>query len=204
MFVNVSGRLIRKFYSARTRLRTWMNHKSMQGDCIIGKDALLLENAKIVNGAGKPESIRIGMNSVVLGELAVLTETGLIDLGTNSYIGPGSRIMAFEKIQIGDRVQISHDVNIYDNNSHSISASKRFAHMQSILRSGHPKSVDNVPSAPVVIEDDAWIGFGSIILKGVRIGKGAVIGAGSVITKDVPPFKVVVGSPQREIGDSQP
>jgi maltose O-acetyltransferase len=46
--------------------------------------------------------------------------------------------------------------------------------------------------AEVVIEDDVWIGFNSIILKGVRIGKGAIIGAGAIVTKDVPSYAIVV------------
>lgn len=52
---------------------------------------------------------------------------------------------------------------------------------------------------PVIIEDDCFIGFHSIILMGVRIGKGSIIGAGSVVTKDVPPGMVVAGNPARII-----
>ena len=55
-----------------------------------------------------------------------------------------------------------------------------------------------------MIEDDAWIGFGATILKGVHIGKGAVIGARSVITHNVPAYTVVVGSPQKDIGMARP
>lgn len=48
---------------------------------------------------------------------------------------------------------------------------------------------------PIIIGDDAWIGFNAIILKGVTIGEGAVVGAGAVVTKDVPPYTVVAGNP---------
>ena len=51
----------------------------------------------------------------------------------------------------------------------------------------------------VVIEDDAWIGFKSSVLKGVTIGRGAIIAAGSVVTKDVPPFTLVAGNPAKVI-----
>lgn len=63
---------------------------------------------------------------------------------------------------------------------------------------------ENVKSGPVVIEDDVWIGLNAIILKGVKIGRGAVVGAGSVITRDVEPYTIVVGSPQRVTGKSLP
>ena len=52
---------------------------------------------------------------------------------------------------------------------------------------------------PIVIGDDVWIGAGSIILQGVRIGMGAIVGAGSVVTKDVPPYAIVAGNPARVI-----
>lgn len=52
---------------------------------------------------------------------------------------------------------------------------------------------------PIVIEDDVWIGFGCLILSGVKIGKGAIIGAGSVITKDIPPYAIVCGNPAKVI-----
>jgi len=53
--------------------------------------------------------------------------------------------------------------------------------------------------APIVIEDDAWIGAGAIILPGITIGRGAVVGAGAVVTRDVPPYTIVVGVPARPI-----
>jgi maltose O-acetyltransferase len=53
--------------------------------------------------------------------------------------------------------------------------------------------------SPVIIEDDVWIGARVIILKGVRVGRGAIIGAGAVVTKNVPPFSVVAGNPARVI-----
>jgi acetyltransferase-like isoleucine patch superfamily enzyme len=52
-----------------------------------------------------------------------------------------------------------------------------------------------------VIEDDAWIGFGAIIMAGVRIGRGAIIGAGSVVTKSVPPYEIHAGVPAHKIGE---
>ena len=64
-----------------------------------------------------------------------------------------------------------------------------------VIFSGRP-----VPK-PTVIEDDAWIGFGAIIMAGVRIGRGAIIGAGSVVTKSVPPYEIHAGVPAHKIGE---
>ena len=73
-----------------------------------------------------------------------------------------------------------------------------------IVNGGHPKSLTGVEEAPIVIEDDAWIGFGSAIMKGVTIGRGAIVGACSVVTNDVPPYTMVAGNPARHIGVSRP
>jgi acetyltransferase-like isoleucine patch superfamily enzyme len=52
----------------------------------------------------------------------------------------------------------------------------------------------------IIVGQDVWIGYGTIVLGGVNIGKGAVIGAGAVVTKDVRPYSIAVGNPAREVG----
>ena len=64
---------------------------------------------------------------------------------------------------------------------------------------GDQKNWANVASAAVHINSKAWIGFNSIVLKGVTIGVGAIVGAGSVVTRDVPPWRLVAGNPARII-----
>ena len=85
-----------------------------------------------------------------------------------------------------------------DSLTHPIEAAGRHAQFRAILRVGHPSAID-LDEKPVCIEDDAWIGAGSIILRGVTIGKAAIVGAGSVVTQDVPPYTVVVGNPARVV-----
>lgn len=64
-----------------------------------------------------------------------------------------------------------------------------------IIFSGRP------PIRPTVIEDDAWIGFGAIIMQGVTVGRGAIVAAGAVVTRDVPPYEIHGGVPARKIGE---
>ncbi len=125
-------------------------------------------------------------------------------MGVHCFVGEGSRLWSAESIWIGDRVLISHGVNVHDCNSHSLSARERHAHCRQIFLSGHPAVLEDVTSAPVLIEDDVWIGFNATILKGVRIGKGAVVAAGAVVTKEVPPFAIVAGNPARIVGQARP
>jgi len=165
---------------------------------------LLLPGAKIVNPRQMREKILIREGACILGELYVMAHGGEIVVGKDTYIGEDSRIWSASRVEIGERVQISHSVNVHDTITHSLSAKLRYEHAKHTLLYGHPTTLEDVPSAPIVIEDDVWIGFGAIVLKGVKIGRGSVIGAGCVITKDVEPYSVVVGNPQRVVGKSMP
>lgn len=90
----------------------------------------------------------------------------------------------YPKLFIGDRVAIAQRVTLVTGSSPS------FSHLHQVYKSFGGK---------IVIEDDAWIGTGAIILPNVTVGRGAVVGAGAVVTKDVPPYTVVVGIPARPI-----
>jgi acetyltransferase-like isoleucine patch superfamily enzyme len=172
--------------------------------CCLGQGARLYPQSKIENLQAMKCAIEIGAGSHILGFLCVFAHGGKILIGKSGFVSEGSRIWSASLIEIGDRVQIAHGVNILDNNSHSLSATARFAHTQEILARGHPTVLDDVLSAAIFIEDDVWIGLNSTILKGVRIGKGAVVGASSVVTKDVPPFAIVAGNPAKIIGKARP
>jgi len=165
---------------------------------VIGKGSVIHKEAKINNMLGDKNKIMIGENTHVLSQLLLFAHGGEIIIGNECFLGEGSRIWSGKKISIGDRVLISHNVNIFDNQTHSLSAKQRNMHFKSIFSTGHPVDID-LGDLEVVIEDDVWIACSSIILRGVRIGNGAVVAAGSVVTKDVAPWTIVAGNPAREI-----
>ena len=139
--------------------------------------------------------INIDEQSQVDGAICFDKDNGLISIGKRSFIN-GSLIAA-QKIEIGDDVLISWGVTVVDHNSHAISFYER---SQDVVnwRLGK-KDWANVKIAPIKISNKVWIGFNSIILKGVTIGEGAIVGAGSVVTKDVPAWTIVAGNPARVI-----
>jgi acetyltransferase-like isoleucine patch superfamily enzyme len=168
----------------------------------IDEEAKLYSTSSIVNLSGKKENIVVGSNSHIYGALTVLSFGGKITIGKNSSLGDLSRIVAAKGIEIGNRVMIAHNVNILDNNSHPTDA--RLRHEDFIANyNHHPKEFD-LKADKIIIEDDVWIGFNSIILKGVRIGRGAIIGAGSVVTNNVEPWTINVGNPLRCIEKLSP
>lgn len=164
----------------------------------IGEGSKFYTEAKAINFLQDKSKIKIGKSSHIRGELLVFAHGGQIVIGDDCYVGEGTRIWSGKSILIGNRVLISHGVNIFDSQTHSLSARERNEHYKKIVTSGHPTEI-NLDELPVVIEDDAWIACMSIILRGVHIGRGAVVAAGSVVTKDVPAWAVVAGNPARVI-----
>ncbi len=160
----------------------------------------LLPLAVVENLSGNPQLINVGENSVIRGQLFVFAHSGKIELGKDCYVGEGTRIWSAASIGIGNRVFISHNVNIHDTNSHSIDPIPRYNHFLVIMSTGHPTTNDfDIQSESILIEDDVWIGFNSTILKGVKIGKGSIVAACSVVTKNVPEFVIVAGNPAKVV-----
>ncbi len=164
-----------------------------------GSGTTLARTAHIIDTSrGGGLRIRIGDCSRIEGELLVFAHGGEISVGDWCFIGPGTRIWSGASIKIGNRVLISHNVNIFDNLTHPLDAAQRHIHFRRIIERGHPQDIA-LGDQFVVIEDDAWIAASVTILRGVRIGRGAIVGAGAVVTADVPPMTVVAGNPARII-----
>ena len=108
---------------------------------------------------------------------------GEIIIGKYSLITPGVRIMAAEKIEIGDACMIAHGAYISDADWHGI----------------YDRAEPVGKTKPINIKENVWIGDSAIICKGVTIGKNSIIGAGSVVTKDVPENCIYAGNPAKFI-----
>lgn len=113
-----------------------------------------------------------------------------IVIGNNSAIGDNSHITAINSIIIGDNVLTGKRILITDN-SHGASEPE--------LLETAPNQRPLYSKGPIVIEDNVWIGEKATILPGVRIGRGAIIGANAVVTKDIPPYALAGGNPAKII-----
>lgn len=119
---------------------------------------------------------------------------GYIEVGDDSIL-VGPIFMCGESIIIGRRVIVSYNVTIADSDFHPLDPEERKRDAIANAPSGDKTLRPAIITSPVVIEDDVWIGIGAIILKGVRIGRNAQIGAGAVVTRDVPAGAIVTGNP---------
>jgi acetyltransferase-like isoleucine patch superfamily enzyme len=162
--------------------------------CQLEARAFLSHTARIRNALGDSSQIVIGANSHVRGELMIFGHGGRISIGEWCYVGVGTRIWSGASIEIGNRVLISHSVNIFDNLTHPIRASERHEQAKQIFTRGHPRDIF-LDDKPVVIADDAWIGACAIVMRGVTVGRAAIVAAGAVVTKDVPAYSIVAGNP---------
>jgi len=114
-----------------------------------------------------------------------------ISIGSHVFIGKGAVLMASESsIAIGNKVMFGPNVTIMGGD-HNASEIGRFMIDVKSKRPGD--------DLPVVIEDDVWIGTRAIILKGVKIGRGSIVAAGSVVNRSIPEFSIAVGVPARVI-----
>ncbi len=131
-------------------------------------------------------------NRVVIGEQChissgvsfVINPSGSVTIGNRVYIGKGCFICSNIGIIIGDNTMLAEYVSIIDAD-------------HGINKNSVPIRDQDLKSAPIRIGNDVWIGRGCAVLEGISIGNGAVIGANSVVTRDIPPFAIACGTPAR-------
>lgn len=124
----------------------------------------------------------------------------------STYISDGVTIWFPHGVSIGRKSSLNQGCNLYGLGGIEIGDNVRIACYTTIYSADHDFSDPDLPVnrqgytlGRVVIEDDVWIGARVAVNKAVRIGKGAVIGSGSVVTKDIPPYAVAVGTPAKVI-----
>jgi maltose O-acetyltransferase len=139
----------------------------------------------VVSNSGQLEvGARVRFNAQPLPTELGIGPGGKLEIGEGTYINYGCSIGATELVRIGPRCNIGSHVIMMDNDFHRMEPERR----------------DELPpSAPIVLEANVWLGVRVIVLRGVTIGEGSVVAAGSVVSKNVPPRTLVGGIPARTI-----
>lgn len=151
----------------------------------LGKNVRIEKGVLILN----PQKVSIGDHSWI-DRYTILEGGNGIEIGRYVHVATFCHLQGGGILKIGDYAGISSGCKIYsDTNYHP----KR-------MSAALPIEQQEIKSAPVIIEKDVFIGINSVILPGAKIGEGAVIGASSLVNKDIPPWVIAVGSPAKIIG----
>lgn len=195
--------IIRKILSATIKkVNTKINGKSIE----IGRNSRINKSRITIRGTEEVEKLRmkVGDDCLIHGKFIFETTVGIISIGSRCFIG-NSMFICLEEIEIGNDVMFSWGCTIMDNDAHSLFWNKRANDVLDWKRGtdegviGRYKDWKYVKRSKITVKDKAWIGFNSIILKGVTIGEGAIVAAGSVVTSNVPDYSVVGGNPAKII-----
>ena len=203
--IKVLKRIIKKILG----IKSIKLNKNLQ---LVNEKKIVIGNNSIYNnlrieirsGFKNKTYLQIGNDCVINGTFVFEIESGQITIGNNTFIG-GGNFICIEEIEIGNDVMFSWGCTIADNNSHSLKWSERINDVRDWKRGideskiGAYKNWTNVKRGKITIKDKAWIGFNSIILKGVTIGEGCIIASGSVVTKDIPDWTIAGGNPAKVI-----
>lgn len=162
-------------------------------------------------GSGKFKREDLGSigDNVVIEEGALILEPSTVHIGSNVYIGHYAILRGYsgQSLVIGNNTWIGQFCYINSAGGVKIGSNVGIGPGVKVMSSEHGEEGKHVPVllcdltyAPVSIEDGCDIGLGAIILPGRTIGRGAIVGAGAVVTHDVEPYSIVAGVPARKIG----
>jgi galactoside O-acetyltransferase len=163
---------------------------------VVGSDNRL--QTVVILGRGRFDAdVRVGDLCDLEGFWVLDNRSASIAIGSRSQLNAGCLIDCIDRVEIGDDVLVAAEVYIADHDSHSTDwTQRRNDHLD--RREGN-RDWGVVPHAPVRIEAKSWIGRRAMIFKGVTVGEGAIVAAGSVVTSSVAPWTLVAGVPAREV-----
>ena len=148
-------------------------------------------------------NIEIGKDCIIQGNIIMYHKNAKVKIGDRVYIGQNTMIFCYDNIEIMNDTMISWGCTIIDTNAHSLKASERINDITDWKKGWQYKDWSNVESNPIKIGKQAWVGFNSIVMKGVMVGNGGIVASGSVVTKSVDAFTVVGGNPAKFIKNSE-
>jgi len=162
-------------------------------------------SVRVDNPQENKKYVFLGRDSLLSCNIIFESEQGVVRIGNKNSIG-ASTIICRDEIIFEDNIFVSWGCTFCDHGFHSLDYRERRDDFEQILDNvknhrnvNYNKNWNTVDSKPIRICSDAWIGMNCTIMKGVTIGKGAIVGANSVVTKDVPDFAVVAGNPAKII-----
>lgn len=152
----------------------------------IGSGVLICTNCVLRANTETFPGITLGRDVRLMDSVLLAANKGHVSIGERSWFGPFCLVYGNGGVDIGSNVLVAAHTSI-----NTVSHNSR--------RCDIPINDQGLSLDPVVIEDDVWLGLHVVVLQGVRIGRGSIVGAGSVVTKDIPPWSIALGTPARVV-----
>ncbi|PAP81871.1 hypothetical protein B1759_06460 [Rubrivirga sp. SAORIC476] len=160
----------------------WLNAQVRLRRCRLGRRVTVWGNPHVTATGEIALGDRVTVHSFLSRVQLSAGPGARLTVGDDTYINNGSVLSARRSVTVGARCQVATGVILMDADFHAV---------------GDLDAPGK--AAPIVIEDDVWLATRAVVLKGVTVGRGAVVAAGAVVTKDVPPYTLVAGVPARPI-----
>lgn len=198
--------ILDQIHKIRENKRIVRRLEGLEANCVIGRDFCGANWKKrsavlgfmVSNRSGNRSAIQIG-DYCNLNGLIDCNKEGRVRIGNYVFSNKNLQIRCDYEITVGNYCMFGPNVCIWDTRNHPMSVSAR--RRQAIeIPHGIIDSYE-AGGGPIVIEDDVWLGLGVVVLHGVRIGAGSIIGAGAVVTRDVPAMSFAAGVPAEKVSD---
>lgn len=169
-------------------------------------DNVLVGEGSVVAGSGSfrrfssthDPAITIGRHCTLSGVQFALGGDGILEIGDYCYF-TDAVLLCERNVRIGNYVELGWNATISDTDFHPVRVRDRIEDALALSPAGDGRQRPAIPCRPVTIEDGAWIGPNATILKGVTVGRDAIVEPGSLVTSDVAPGTRVLGNPAREL-----
>ncbi len=165
-------------------LAVWRARWYLRNATSVGERARVWGRPVIRNSGSMIIGQRVSLASATIPIQLNTERDGKLEIGARTFINYGCSISATKHISIGPDCKIGMEVLMMDNDYHQLDPTKRGV---------------RPASAPIVLEENVWLGARVIVLSGVTIGAGSAVGAGSVVTRNIPPHSFAAGQPARVI-----
>ena len=189
-------RIVRRLLGYQVKTNLPVDSYKQSGNLVHGTNCKLESLSISIQDAEKDFlNIQIGNDCYLACSIILNSPHAKIIIGDGVFIGPNTMLFCYENISFENDIMVSWGCTFIDTNSHSLNSSERSSDVRDWIKGPQYKNWNHVKHSPILIQNKCWIGFNSIISKGVSLGEGTVIASGSVVTKSTEAYSVYGGNP---------
>ena len=189
-------KIFNKLFGVKSISNTSPEFFNASGNLVHGNNCDLKNlNITLSNAVPGNVNVEIGNDCILSCLIELQSPNAKVIIGDGVFIGPGTRIFCYDKIVFENDIMVSWGCTFIDTNAHSLNSEERKNDVRDWMKGPGNKNWSVVKHSPVTIKSKSWVGFNSIISKGVTLEEGTVIASGSVVSKSTESYSVYGGNP---------